>query len=152
MSVSDHDLIRNAIAHWPIAVDRADTNLLVEAFMPDAVIHYPAPVGTLHGIGGLEALLKTRLHGVTTYHCLGTQVIQLQSPITATARTYCIGIHFYPGEPRRELRRIYGFFDDSLVKRSDGWRIAERKVIHTYEQMPSNGGERLPEVQHAMRE
>ncbi|RAL08525.1 nuclear transport factor 2 family protein [Aspergillus homomorphus CBS 101889] len=135
MSVSDHDLIRNAIAHWPLAVDQADPRLLTEAFTPDALAHYPPPVGTLNGIDGLKGLMQTRLHGVTTYHCLGTQVIQLQSPVTATARTYCIGIHFYPQEPGREPRRIYGFYDDSLVKSDEGWRIAERRVV---EHLPTN--------------
>ncbi|OJJ95939.1 hypothetical protein ASPACDRAFT_47296 [Aspergillus aculeatus ATCC 16872] len=135
MSLSDHDLIRNAIAHWPLALDQADPRLLSEAFTPDAVIYYPPPVGTLQGIDGLKGLMEAHFQAVTTYHCSGTQVIQLQSPVTATARTYAIGIHFFPGEPGRTPRRIYGYYDDRLVKGAEGWRIAERRVV---EHLPIN--------------
>ncbi|KAJ5961141.1 uncharacterized protein N7479_008291 [Penicillium vulpinum] len=148
MATSNHELIRNTIARWPLIMDQKNSDLLSKTFTPDAVFHYPPPIGTIQGTIGIVEMLQT-LKDVTTYHSLGTQIIELTSATTATATTYCIGIHVRTGDRAGESITILGYYEDRLVKGKvaeigqddDVWRIFERRVHH---HIPSTGGQKFP--------
>ncbi|KAI9923908.1 hypothetical protein ASPWEDRAFT_436824 [Aspergillus wentii DTO 134E9] len=132
MTTSDHELIRNAIAYFPIAVDKGNYELLSKAFTTDAVIKYPEPIGTLTGLVEIIQRTKAFLTNMKTHHALTTQAIELTSENTATATTYCMAGHFGTGDYEGKQLTGWADFNDKLVKGEfdgeQGWRIVERVV------------------------
>lgn len=123
--VSDHDLIRNAIARCCIAFDSKNWSLLKECFTDACIVDYPPPLGNLTGIDDYQNRIKTAIGHLETQHALTTQFIQLESPQTASATTYCRAIHFLNDKHFFAESK----FEDKLVKTStDQWKISERRV------------------------
>ena len=124
-AVSDHELIRNAIALCCIAYDSKDWSRLQKAFTSDCIVHYPEPLGILTGLQEQQDRLKEAIGNADTQHALTTQYIDLVSADSATATTYCRAIHFLGGKHFFAESK----YDDQLVKVSPNeWRIRERTV------------------------
>lgn len=127
-TVSDHELIRNCIALCAITYDSKDWNVLKTVCTEDCFFEYPDPLGPLTGPDAIGAALGKAISHLQTQHSLTTQHIELGGDGTATATTYCRGIHFLGDKHFFADAR----YDDKLVKvESDGkqvWKIKERKV------------------------
>lgn len=123
--VSDHELIRNAIALCCIAFDSKDWSLLERSYTADCVVHYPEPLGLLTGLHELQDRIRRAIGDAKTQHALTTQYIGPVHADDATATTYCRGIHFL--DDRHFFAEAK--YEDQLVKISPSeWRIKERTV------------------------
>jgi hypothetical protein len=94
-----------------LIIDQKKLELLPQKFTSDAVFHYPSPIGTIQGTTVFAKMLLI-LNGVTTYHSLGTHITELVSAKTATASTYCIGIHMRAGDKAGQPMMILGHYED----------------------------------------
>ncbi|KAM0546950.1 hypothetical protein ACHAPJ_010610 [Fusarium lateritium] len=131
---SDHELIRNCIARYSIAIDLGDWDLFSKVFSGTIKAHFPDPIGTFEGLPALREKIKTMVGALETQHALSTQLIELTGETTAEATTYGRAVHF--GTDKNEGRSFTarGVYKDKLVKAIyDGledWRITERRVIY----------------------
>ncbi|KAJ3549012.1 hypothetical protein NM208_g711 [Fusarium decemcellulare] len=128
-SVSDHELIRNAIALNCLAFDKKDWHLTKQCFTEDCVVDYPEPLGIIRGLSAYTERLQKAIGHLQTQHALTTQIIDITSDVTASAMTYSRAIHFLDGK----TFFAEGRYEDELVRVTvDGkrrWLIKERKVV-----------------------
>lgn len=123
--VSDHELIRNAIALCCIAFDSKKWSTLEKSFTNDCIVDYPEPLGKLVGLEDYEKRIQTAISHLDTQHNLTTQFIDLTDSQNATATTYCRALHFLGDKHFFAESK----FEDLLVKISPTvWKIRERKV------------------------
>ncbi|KAK1714118.1 uncharacterized protein BDZ83DRAFT_636688 [Colletotrichum acutatum] len=129
---SDYELIRNAIAIFPLAVDSKNYDLLSEGFAPNVVVEYPEPIGVTRGVKDLQQALEHVLKGLETHHALSTQSIKQTSQTSADGTTYCMAVHFGTGKATGRQVTGWSHSQDTLEKgifdNQEGWRITKRKV------------------------
>ncbi|KFX87625.1 hypothetical protein V495_00607 [Pseudogymnoascus sp. VKM F-4514 (FW-929)] len=146
--VSDHDMIRNTLARYAIAVDDQKLEDMHQVFTETARIHFTflGPAGELPGISYLIQFIKAAAQSTVSQHAMSTQSIELTGPNTAEATTYMTVIHV-GGENHKqkgEMVTSWGKVEDKLMKGifdgKEGWRITERVI---YEQLPNRGNLKL---------
>ncbi|CAI7564239.1 unnamed protein product [Penicillium crustosum] len=125
-TISDHELIRNAISNIAVAFDTNTYAELRNSFTEDCVADYTGSLGLMSGIDTVIEKLQNTIGHVTTFHGLSTQVIQLTGKDTAEATTYCSASH-YVGDKSFFAEAKYF---DKLVKVTEGsttkWLINDR--------------------------
>ncbi len=100
-------------------------------FTIDAFANFGAgSITNLTGLSEIETGLAASLASHTNQHQLGTTVIDIhQDGITANATTYFVsaafGIPYYVGS----VAYIYGYYNDTIKKTHEGWRISFRKLV-----------------------
>jgi ketosteroid isomerase-like protein len=123
----DREAIRDAIARYARGVDRGDSDLVTQAYHPDAVDDrgYQQYTGETVGPEMVGSMLTSM--AMTTHH-LTTQTIQIDGD-TAGAETYALGVHapLADGEARRLLSS--GRYIDRLERRDGEWKIIHRRAI-----------------------
>lgn len=142
--LSDHEMIRNTLARYAIAVDDQKWEDMHQVFTEDAQIHFTflGAAGEVLGIPNLVQFIKTAARDTVSQHAMSTQSIELTGPNTAKATTYMTVVHV-GGEnhkQRGEMVSSWGKLEDKLIQDIfDGkkyWRITERFI---YEQLPNRG-------------
>lgn len=127
----DVEAIRNAMAHYPLALDGKNFAALSLVFAANAVANYSDPLGVLSPLTAIEAVLSASLKPVTTQHLLGTQVIDVLSPTTAFSVTYFEATHFGKGEFTGEIVTTHGQYQDVWARQKDlSWRISHRNLLY----------------------
>ncbi|KAM5341483.1 hypothetical protein ACJ41O_014514 [Fusarium nematophilum] len=131
--------IQHLLARYPVAVDGKKWDDLESIFTPDAIVHFPLPIGTVRGADtAADAISYSLRLFVSTQHSYGTQVVELCSDKKAVALTYVTASHFGAPTPSSltdgyDLNKVlysYGQYRDTLVKGKDGkWRISERILV-----------------------
>ncbi|OOQ90879.1 putative ethyl tert-butyl ether degradation protein [Penicillium brasilianum] len=125
------EAIRNTLAIYPFAIDGKNFGALTKVFATDAVANYSAPLNVLTPLSSIQSVLGTALACVTTQHLLGTQWIDVISPVTARSVTYFRAAHFGKGETQGQVLYAYGQYQDNWGRQSDGtWRIAHRNLVY----------------------
>ncbi|KAJ2983086.1 hypothetical protein NQ176_g957 [Zarea fungicola] len=127
----DVEAIRNALAHYPLAIDGKNFDALDLVFTSNAVTNYSAPFGILTPLSAIKSALQGGLAPVTTQHAYGTQVIEVKSATSAVSVTYFTATHFGAGAHAGKLVTAYGQYQDAWVKQSGlHWRIARRNLVY----------------------
>jgi 3-phenylpropionate/cinnamic acid dioxygenase small subunit len=120
--------IRQVLARYARAVDRADRDQVRSCFHPDAHDDHGVVEGTVDDLmRGYEVLL----HGFdSTMHFLGNEYIDVHGE-TADVETYCIAFHRQQATPERSTRDlVLGIrYVDRFERRDGDWRIADRQVV-----------------------
>ncbi|KZL79302.1 small subunit of phenylpropionate dioxygenase protein [Colletotrichum incanum] len=134
MATSDHELIRNTIARYAIGVDHKDWDTFSKAFLENAIIIFPEPIGTLNGITTIKATISAMVEPFQSQHCLSTQLIEITGGKTAEAITYVTNVLSGTGNDEGKSATSLGYYQDKLVKvivddRED-WKISERKAFN----------------------
>jgi 3-phenylpropionate/cinnamic acid dioxygenase small subunit len=105
--MNDRTEIEDLLVGYATAIDRRDWDLLRETFTTDCHLEYD-PIGTWDGVEAVVDFMVAAHAGAGhTLHRISNRVIAVDGG-RATSRTY-------------------GFYDDELVRTSDGWRIAVRR-------------------------
>jgi len=128
----DRQEIEDLLIRYCTLVDRRDVDALVESvFADDAVDNHG--LGIWSGRIGLHegfTWVLSRFAG--TVHQITNVVITLEGD-RATSRCYVTGWHWLPHEGRERRPAggpadfvVVGAYDDSLERRSHGWRIVHR--------------------------
>lgn len=125
------EAIRNTLALYAFAIDGKDFDSLSKVFTTDAVANYSAPLNVLSPLSSIQSVLSTSLACVTTQHALGTQRIDVLSPVTAKSVTYYHATHFGKGDKADAVVYAYGQYQDTWRRQSSGsWRIVHRNLVY----------------------
>jgi ketosteroid isomerase-like protein len=127
----DVEAIRNALAHYPLAIDGKNFAALSLVFAPKAVANYSAPLGVLQPLSTIQSTLQSSLAKVTTQHSFGTQIIEVLTPASAVSVTYYTATHFGMGASEGQIVTAYGQYQDVWARQPDlTWRIAHRNLVY----------------------
>jgi len=125
--ISDRMQIDDLLIRYTVAIDTKDYKLLDTCFTADADVDYTTSGGIKGKYPEVRAWLEKALAAFTMTQHLITNTTLTLSGDTATART----IVFNPmGTPNKSgsLHIFYvgAYYNDELVRTSDGWRIQQR--------------------------
>jgi 3-phenylpropionate/cinnamic acid dioxygenase small subunit len=72
-----------------------------------------------------------------TLHRITNQAVELQGDDEATARSYVDALVM--GPDLESANRVAGFYDDELVRSTDGWKITRRRFTMVHLEMGQGG-------------
>ena len=127
-SADNHLSITDALLRFGAGTDNADTDLLVSAFAPDAVIDF-GPCGRKLGLDFEPLQGRDTIVGFLA----GTAALQLTSHVVTNSRTHVRGdgasvralvdaTHVVRADRARRFRMM-NWYDAELVRHQDAWRI-----------------------------
>jgi hypothetical protein len=121
--------IAEVLVRYATAIDRRDWPLFRTVFADDVHADY-GDIGTFDGIDAITEFMEvSHVELGHTMHRLSNLAIDVEGE-SATARSYVDGVLMAP-DGQSGLNPI-GFYDDELVRMSDGWRISRRSftMVH----------------------
>jgi 3-phenylpropionate/cinnamic acid dioxygenase small subunit len=120
----DRQDISDLLVRYATGIDRRDWPLFRTVFTDDCELDY-GEIGTWHGVDAVTDFMDTT-HAMAghTLHRLTNQTITLDGD-NASARTYIDAVIMF-GDNQSGVN-AWGFYDDEIVRTTDGWRIARRR-------------------------
>jgi ketosteroid isomerase-like protein len=131
--VADRLAIQDLIAQYADLIDGQRFDVLDDLFTPDAVIDFSTFHGPVGGLAEIKKFLGDSLPFFTrTQHMMGLPHIVISGD-TAHARTSCTNpmISTKP-DGTTSVWLIGLWYDDDLVRTSQGWRFSGRTQIRSY--------------------
>jgi 3-phenylpropionate/cinnamic acid dioxygenase small subunit len=120
----DRQDISELLVRYATAIDRRDWPLFRTVFTDDCELDYDE-IGRWQGVDEVTNFMdKTHAMAGHTLHRLSNQVITVDGD-EASARTYVDAVIMF-GDNQAGVN-AWGFYDDGIVRTSDGWRIARRR-------------------------
>ncbi|GEM_PF-3156974 len=117
------EALRTLLARYVVAIDERRLDELERVFTPDCRVRF----GEV-GIEGRDALLvhlrENLAHFHETKHVIGEIVAggATGDPVAPTFRAGVTAWHAFEGD--RPTLTLHGYYDDTLARTEDGWRIA----------------------------
>lgn len=123
-ALQDHHDIVQLTHDYCWALDTGDWQALRSVFTADVVTDLGA--GGQNGIGEvIERVSSALSHFDVTQHLVGTHQVRIDGD-SATCRCYLQAQHVRPSGDKLLIGARY---EDRCVRTTDGWRIAERKIV-----------------------
>jgi 3-phenylpropionate/cinnamic acid dioxygenase small subunit len=121
----DEHQIVSTLIRYATGIDKRDWQLFHTCFAGGLRADY-GDFGVWSSPAAITAAME-KMHNEVgpTAHRLSNFTIT-PTPDGASARTYVDAI-LMPKEPDQSAHRAIGFYDDELIKTSDGWKIKHRK-------------------------
>jgi 3-phenylpropionate/cinnamic acid dioxygenase small subunit len=120
----DRQDISELLVRYATGIDRRDWPLFRTVFTDDCELDY-GEIGTWQGVDAVTDFMdKTHAMAGHTLHRLTNQAITVEGD-DATARTYIDAVIMF-GDNQAGVN-AWGFYDDKIVRTTDGWRIARRR-------------------------
>lgn len=120
----DRQDISDLLVRYATGIDRRDWPLFRTVFTDDCELDYGV-IGTWLGVDAVADFMEqAHAQAGHTLHRLTNQAITVDGD-NATARTYLDGL-IMAADDNSGVNAI-GFYDDELVRTSQGWRIATRR-------------------------
>ena len=120
----DRQDISELLVRYATGIDRRDWPLFRTVFTDDCELDY-GEIGTWQGVDAVTDFMdKTHAMAGHTLHRLTNQAITVEGD-DATARTYIDAVIMF-GDNQAGVN-AWGFYDDEIVRTTDGWRIARRR-------------------------
>jgi hypothetical protein len=126
--ISDRILINDVLIRYTVAIDTKDWMLLDTCFVPEAHVDYTQSGGAKGPYPEVRAWLeKTLAMFPMTQHFIGNTTVIIDGDY-ATSRTYVFNPMGMPKPDGKGLHifTVGGYYNDKLVRTTDGWRIVER--------------------------
>lgn len=125
--IRDRAAIQDLLIRYAAAIDSEEWELLDSVFLPDAEIDYTTSGGIKGRYPEVRAWLEKVLPSFEVkQHLLANTTLQLEGD-RATSRTYFYNPMGAPGpDGAVQLFFVGGYYNDELVRTSEGWRIARR--------------------------
>ena len=143
--VADRLAIQEVIAMHCRGVDRANADILMSCYWPDAEVDYGGYRGPAHAFCGplTEAIQRYE----NTQHIVSNLLIELDG-VKAKVETYVTAHHYLAGDPDTEMTYL-GRYLDQMERRDGVWKIAYRKIVMTWHQNAAGSKdlERNPSLQ-----
>ncbi len=119
--MSDREDIVELTVRYATAIDSLQYSLLTTVFTEDAHVDY-GEIGQWTG-GAEVATFMEAVHAAAkhTMHRMTNQAVDIDGD-TATVRTYVDALILFEGGGANPV----GYYDDHVVRTSDGWRISRR--------------------------
>lgn len=135
--LADREAIRDVLAKYCRASDRADADLLRSTYWPDAYDeHLEFSGGVEEFISYCIPILQTMRHSM---HMIGNILIVIKDN-QAEVETYFQGYHSIPQDGVRHDVFAAGRYLDTFEKRNDEWRILKRFVtVDWFREYPDTG-------------
>jgi uncharacterized protein (TIGR02246 family) len=120
----DRQDISDLLVRYATGIDRRDWALFRTVFTDDCELDYGV-IGVWTGVDAVTDFME-QVHAMAghTMHRLSNQAITVDGD-KAAARTYIDGL-IMAGDNKSGVNAI-GFYDDDIVRTTDGWRIARRR-------------------------
>lgn len=119
--MSDRDEIIDLTIRYATAIDTRQYSLLTTVFTEDADIDYGV-IGHWQSAAEIAEFMEAAHVGAEhTLHRMTNQAVEIAAD-TATVRTYVDALILFPGGGANPV----GYYDDHVVRTSQGWRIAHR--------------------------
>ena len=120
----DRQDISELLVRYATGIDRRDWPLFRTVFTDDCELDY-GEIGVWRGVDEVTDFMdKTHAPAGHTLHRLSNQAITVDGD-KAVARTYVDAVIMF-GDNQSGVN-AWGFYDDEIVRSSDGWRIARRR-------------------------
>jgi 3-phenylpropionate/cinnamic acid dioxygenase small subunit len=125
--ISDRIEIQDLLTRYTVAIDEKDWEKLDTCFLSDAKVDYTTSGGIKGVYPDVRAWLEKALAPFTmTQHLISNTTVTIEGD-RATSRTY---VYNPMGIPKKDgslhIFTVGAYYDDKLVRTSEGWRIAER--------------------------
>ena len=126
----DRAHIRDVILRYARGIDRRDWDLVAACFVPGAIADYLfVPAAPIEAV--IPAIRDALARFATTMHTMGNQLIELNGD-RADSETYAVCYHrIEAAEP--QLFTVGMKYLDTLARRSDGWRISQRRITFEWQ-------------------
>jgi ketosteroid isomerase-like protein len=132
-SAEDHIGIVSVTHDYAWALDSKDFAMLDDVFTADATADLRSAV-PLEGRDALKARIARALEPMDkTQHLVANHRITVDGD-TATCRCYLQAQHTRYGHPGGENFILAGWYEDTLVRTPDGWRISFRRLVTTWQE------------------
>ena len=120
----DRQDIGDVLLRYATGIDRRDWSLFRTAFTDDCELDY-GEIGTWNGVDAVTEFMDVS-HSMAghTMHRLTNQVITVHGD-RAEARTYVDALIL--AQDNDSGVNAVGFYDDELVRTTNGWRITKRR-------------------------
>ena len=120
----DRQDISDLLVRYATGIDRRDWPLFRTVFTDDCELDY-GKIGAWKGIDAVTDFME-QVHALAghTMHRLSNHAITVDGD-KASARTYVDAVIMF-GDNQSGVN-AWGFYDDEIVRSSDGWRIARRQ-------------------------
>lgn len=144
--LADKDAIRDLVYRYTFCIDTNRADEFLTLFTEDCVFDPgPSNGGPVRGRDALAELRSRSSLAVSSHHN-GNVLITFDGPDVASVRTNLYAWHrlIGGGEPQ-----VWGYYDDLVVRRPEGWLFAQRTIRVYGEQgfdAQWNPGERLVEA------
>jgi len=133
---TDYAAIVNLIASYPLAVDTKNATLLASLFTTNAVETMTEPSSTTTGSAAIAAYDLYAFQGLTTFHQLSTQLIDIDSGTTGSVLTYFAATVFGADCYAGQIVTAYGTYADTVVKTNGRtWQIKNRAQTYAVSQI-----------------
>jgi hypothetical protein len=124
--------IRRRLVDYCHGIDRCDVALTASAYHPDATDDHGSFVGTGRDFAEYAASrLAERFEA--TQHSTGDPAIDFVSDTAATVVTYVRAEHLGRDDDGLFLVTFEGEYRDRFEHRDGAWRIADRRVVHSWD-------------------
>ncbi len=135
----DRAEIQDLFFAFALAIDAKDQCAYAECFADDGVVALPH--GTFEGKEAIRAMAGPPPHW-GTHHIQGNHQTLIDENV-ATARVYVIASHTFEKEVLDDSARAGGWYDATLLRTADGWRIGSIRLSiawNTGEMIRGGGG------------
>lgn len=125
--------IDELLVSYATALDNRDWALLEQCFVEDAQVTYLGR-SPLEGRQAVIDYCRTALSRFElTQHLVGNHAVELGDQ-SAEATSYVRAEHILHRDGERCRWSLGGRYEDRLVRTGQGWRIAERALIHLWDE------------------
>ena len=126
-TLADRQAITDVLVEYCCALDLMDLPALAALFTDDCVVEYgPGEFLRSRGSAALGKSLERMWRWSRTSHHLSNVLIRFTGNDTAFSRSY---VHAWHERPDGSTATIFGQYHDRFVRREQGWRIAERRML-----------------------
>lgn len=125
--------IRRRIIDYCRGVDACDAELIASAYHPDGTDDHGSFVGLGHEFAEYAAR-RLRKAYVATQHTTGDPAIDFVGDDEANVVTYVRAEHVGEDDDGRFLVTFEGEYRDRFERRDGAWRIADRVVVHAWDE------------------
>jgi 3-phenylpropionate/cinnamic acid dioxygenase small subunit len=144
--ISDRIHINDLLVRYTVAIDTQDWKLLDTVFLPDATVDYTSSGGVRGKYPEVRAwLAKVLAAFAMTQHMISNSVVKIEGD-RATCRTMVFNpMGTKTAQGKLHLFYVGAYYNDKLVRTSEGWRIAERLEEQAYFDGGPPEGFQIPE-------
>jgi hypothetical protein len=131
--VADRLEIQDLIGRYAVIIDSREFDRLDQLFTADASIDFSTFNGPVGDLVEIKAFLEASFPFFErSQHMMGLPLIDIDGD-TATARTSCNNPMISTKRDGSTTVWLIGlWYDDDLVRTSDGWRFSARKQVRCY--------------------
>lgn len=131
-AIADRFQIEDVLARYCTALDSKRWAMLADVFAPDGVAEFGDLGGRHEGPHAIAEFVRSVLGGLdASQHLLGNEVVSVDGN-RAVATCYFQAQHFLVSANGGNTYLVGGIYDDELVRTSEGWRIALRRLTPTW--------------------